>query len=110
MKIWNNDIVEDVENQPNDEQFIHVFGPNTIVITTVLILLRFIFTTLPIQMLTVRIGLLFHDSFYILAAVSLLTNFYYKNPHLRKYVWRKLFSSSSIQPQNYPTEIELYPI
>ena len=108
MKIQNNETVENLENLQNDEQFVHVYGLNTIVFFTVVL----VFSRLPRQILIVvpRFHLLFYDSYTILADVLHLTIFYYKNSYLRKYVWQKLISSSSIKPQNDPIEIELHSI
>ena len=110
MEIWNNETVDDMENQQNDEQFGHIFDLHTVGLYSVYLILFIQFHVLPREILILRLELLFFDSFSIINAVSHLTFFYYKNPHLRKYVWRKIFSSSTIQPQNDLIEIELQSI
>ena len=100
-------------NQQNYEQFVHVYGPTSFVVFSVLAVLylfKHIFTVLPIPQMTIRLNLLLFDSFPILVFVAFLTNFYYKNPYLRTYVWRKVMNSSSVQPQSDHIDIELQSI
>ena len=111
METRNNETVDDMEYQQNDEQLIHIFDLHTVGLYSVYLILFIQFHALPSEILTLRLELLFFDSYpIIITAVSHLTFFYYKNPHLRRYMWRKIFSSSTIQPQNDLIEIELQSI
>ena len=108
MKICNTDNSDDLENQQIDEQFEYIHDSSMFVINALFVLLRIVFINFPFQISSfVRLNLLLVDSLPILALFTCISNIYYKNPYLRKYVWRNIFNSTSIQPQNGPNGIEL---
>ena len=113
MKVYNDDNLNEVEDQEIDEEFEHIPDPSTFVITVLIILFKIIKNmnlNLPTDTTIFRLGLLLFDSFPLPILFIYLANFYCINPYLRKYVWKNIFNSSSVQPQNNPIEIELQSI
>ena len=108
LKICNTDTLDHLENQQIDEQFEYIHDSNIFVINVLFFFLRILFNNLRFQILSsIRFNLLLVDSLPILALFTCISNIYYKNPYLRKYVWRNIFNSTSVQPQNGPNGIEL---
>ena len=105
-----NDIVED---QVIDEDFEHIPDSSTFLITVLILFLKIMkkmYINLPIDTFIFIFDLLLADSFPLPILLMYVTNFYWKNPYLRKYVWKKIFNSSAVEPQNNPIEIELQSI
>ena len=111
MKICSTDNSDDLENQQIDEQFEYIHDSSMFIINVLLIISRILFNNFSFKIWNViRLNLILVDSFPILELFICIINIYYKNTYLRKYVWRNIFNSSSVQPQNEPIGIELQSI
>ena len=115
IRVYNNNNSNDiVEDQVIDEDFEHIPDSSTFLITVLILFLKIMtkmYLNLPTDASILRFNLLLADSFPLPTLLIYLTNFYWKNPYLRKYVWKKIFNSSAVEPQNIPAiEIELQSI
>ena len=108
MKICYADNLNDLENQPVGEQFEYIHDSSMFIINALFVLLRIVFNNFSFEISSfIRLNLLLDDSIPILALFTCVCNIYYNNPYLRKYVWRNMFNSTSVQPQNSTMGIEL---
>ena len=108
---WSNEVsdsVVEVENQETYEQhsivdFYSVL--NYIMIISFIYFLRF---SLQYYLLSPRMSLLLKDAEIVLELTIAIPNYYFKNPLLRHYIWKKVLKRSTVQPEN--NEIELQSI
>ena len=107
-KYWSNEISDSevVENQEADEQ--HSFcdfytAVNSIVMISLILIIIF---SLKYHLLPLRISLLLKDSNNILACMIAIPNYYFKNPLLRHYVWKKIMRISTVHPENNQMELQ----
>ena len=107
MKNFHNAAIEDMGNQETGEPLEHLFDSTSIVFLVILSLSFFALGYSPIQILNLRFSLLLRDSILIVRDVVFMSHIYYRNPHLRAYVWKNMISTSSVQPQHDQNEIEL---
>ena len=107
MKNFNSAAMEDVENQEIGEPLEHLFDSTSIVFLVILFFSSYALRFSPNQILNLRFSLLLLDSISIVRDVVFLSHIYYRNPHLRAYVWKNMISTSSVQPQYDQNEIEL---
>ena len=98
---------EVVENQETDSQH-SIVDFYTVVFYIIIILLIFVIQFLLQYLLPPRISLLLKDSKDVLVCMIAIPNYYYKNPLLRQYIWKKILRRSTVQPEN--NEIELQTI
>ena len=111
ISYWSNeasDSVVEVENQETDEH-LSIFDfysvLNYIFIISFIYFLRF---SLQYYLLSQRMSLLLKDAEIVLELMIAIPNYYFKNPLLRHYVWKKVLKRSTVQPEN--NEIELQSI
>lgn len=107
MNRCNDETLNDMENQQIDEEFEYIPSSSTFIITTVLL---FLSMSLKHSTSNFRFSLLLQDSLPIPVLSIYLVNLYFKNPYLRKYVWKNSFNLSSVRPQTIPIDIELQTI
>lgn len=109
-KHCNNEIsdAEIVEDQEVEEQ--HSSFDFYTVVTYIFMISFTVFIQFAFQyhLLSPRISLLLDDSKTILLCMINIPSFYFKNPLLRHYVWKKIMRISRVQPEN--NEIELQSI
>ena len=105
MKICNNDNSNELEDQEIDEEFEHIPDRSTFVLTVLIFFFQVIIRKMYLNE-TNRFSLLLFDSLPMPILLLYVSNFYCINPYLRKYVWKTIFNSSSVQPQNELIEIE----
>ena len=111
INYWSNEVsdsVVEVENHETDEQhsivdFYSVL--NYIIIISFIYFLRF---SLQYYLLSPRMSLLLKDAEIVLELMVAIPNYYFKNPLLRDYIWKKVLKRSTVQPEN--NEIELQSI
>ena len=109
-KHWSNEISDSevVENQEEEEQQT-LFDFHALVtyffMISFTIAIKFL---LQYHILSPRISLLLDDSKHILVCMINIPSFYFYNPFLRQYVWKKIMRISTVQPEN--NEIELQSI
>ena len=97
-----------VENQETDRQH-SIVDFYTVVFYIIIISLIFVIPfSLQYLQLPPRISLLLNDSKDVLVCMIAIPNYYYKNPLLRHYIWKKILRRSTVQPEN--NEIELQSI
>ena len=100
--------MEDVENNESDEQHSIVdfyTALNYIVIISFIYSLRF---SVQYYFLSPRMSLLLKDAEIVLELTIAIPNYYFKNPLLRHYIWKKVLKRSTVKPEN--NEIELQSI
>ena len=78
---------------------------NYIIVISLLLFIKF---SLQYYLVSLRTKLLLKDSRHILTCMIIIPNFYFKNPLLRHYVWKKIMKTSTVQPEN--NQFELQPI
>ena len=107
-KYWSNEISDlgVVENQEAEEQHSLFDFYSAITYTTVILFIFFLKFPLQYHLLSPRISLLLNDSKHILVCMIVLPNFYFRNPLLRHYVWKKLMRISTVQPENNQIELQ----
>ena len=110
-KYWRNNISDSVvvENQETDSQH-SIVDFYTVVFYIIIISLVFVipFSLQYHQILPPRISLLLNDSKDVSVCMIAIPKYYYKNPLLRQYIWKKILRRSTVQPEN--NEIELQSI
>ena len=109
-KYWRNIITDSVivENQETDSQH-SIVDFYTVVFYILIISLIFVIQfLLQYLQLPPRISLLLNDSKDVSVCMIAIPNYYYKNPLLRHYIWKKILRRSTVQPEN--NEIELQSI
>ena len=109
-KYWRNNIADSVivENQETDSQH-SIVDFYTVVFYILIISLIFVIQfLLQYLQLPPRISLLLNDSKDVSVCMIAIPNYYYKNPLLRHYIWKKILRRSTVQPEN--NEIELQSI
>ena len=97
---------EIVENQEVEEQhsfFDFYTAVNCIIVISFILFIQF---SLQYHLLSPRMSLLLKDSKTILACMIFVPNFYFKNPLLRHYVWKKMMRISTVQPENNQIELQ----
>ena len=105
---WSNGISnsEVVENEERDEHYSFVdfyTVVNYIIVISFVLFIRF---SLQYYLLSARISLLLKDSEIILECMIAIPNYYFKNPKLRQYVWKKIQRRSTVQPENNQIELQ----
>ena len=110
-KYWRNNISDlvVVENQETDSQH-SIVDFYTVVFYIIIISLIFVipFSLQYWKFLPPRISLLLNDSKDVSVCMIAIPKYYYKNPLLRQYIWKKILRRSTVQPEN--NEIELQSI
>ena len=103
-KLWNN--VEDLEQE--DDQMENIIGSRLYLFCFAATLVTLvILRTSFIEFLSPRLRfLIFQDWGANFLFIPFALYCYYKNPHLRTFLWKKVKKSSSVQPQEN-NEIEL---
>ena len=104
-KYWSNE-TEVVEIQEAEEQ--HSFFDFYTVVNYIIVISLLLFIRFSLQYVSLRTKLLLKDSKHILVCMIIIPNFYFKNPLLRHYVWKKIMKTSTVQPEN--NQFELQPI
>ena len=107
MKNFHNAAIEDMGNQEIGEPLEHLFDSTSIVLLVIILFSSYALRFLPNQILNLRFSLLLLDSIPIVRDFVFMSHMYYRNPHLRAYVWKNMISTSSVQPQHDQNEIEL---
>ena len=108
-KYWSNKISDSevVENQETDSQH-SIVDFYTVVFYIIIISSIFVIPFSLKYLLPPRISLLLNDSKDVSVCMIAIPNYYYKNPLLRQYIWKKILRRSTVQPEN--NEIELHSI
>ena len=107
MKNFHNAAIEDMGNQEIGEPLEHLFDSTSIVFGVIIFYSSYALRFSPNQILNLRFSLLLLDSIPIVRDFVFMSHMYYRNPHLRAYVWKNMISTSSVQPQHDQNEIEL---
>ena len=109
-KYWRNTISDSVivENQETDSQYSIVDFYTVVFYILIISLICVIQFSLQYLQLPPRISLLLNDSKDLSVCMIAIPNYYYKNPLLRQYIWKKILRRSTVQPEN--NEIELHSI
>ena len=107
-KYWSNEIsdAEVVENQEAEDQ--HSFFDFYTAMISMFVVAFSLFIQFSVQqyLLSVRISLLLKDSTHTLVCMIGVPYFYFKNPLLRNYVWKKIMRISTVQPENNQIELQ----
>ena len=108
---WSSNEISDsvvVENQETDEQ--HSIVDSYAAVVNFIILVSFIFFvrfSLQYNLLSPRISLLLKDSEISLECMIAIPIYYFKNPLLRHYIWKKIIlKRSTVQPENNQIELQ----
>ena len=97
-----------VENQETDRQH-SIVDFYTVVFYIIIISLIFVIPfSLQYLQLPPRISLLLNDSKDVLVCMIAIPNYYYKNPLLRHYIWKKILRRSTVQPENNEIELQSF--
>ena len=109
-KYWRNINSDSVimENQETDSQHSIVDFYTVVFYIIIISMILVIPFSLQYLQLPPRISLLLNDSKDLSVCMIAIPNYYYKNPLLRQYIWKKILRRSTVQPEN--NEIELQSI
>ena len=107
---WSNEVLDSVvvENQETDEQHSIVDSYAAVVNIIILVLfISFVRFSLQYNLLSPRISLLLKDSEVSLECMIAIPIYYFKNPLLRHYIWKKIIlKKSTVQPENNQIELQ----
>ena len=111
-KYWSNETSGSVvmENQEADEhpQQHTIVGSYAVINYIILIsFINFVRFSLQYHFLSPRFTLLLKDSEIVLECTIAIPFYYFKNPMLRHYIYKKILKRSTVQPENNQIELQL---